>query len=156
MDGIMLDVPYFRQQRWYTCGPACLRMVLSYLQIDKSESEINTLCRVDFAGTTCEQIADAASKLNLHSEVLMNITIDDLKHILENQLPLIALVDGGILYGDIPGFGHFIVIVGIESEDVIYHDPEIRASCRTQVDDFLDAWRQFEFLGVRIWKPEKK
>ncbi len=139
MDRIILDVPYFRQRRWYTCGSACLWMVLSYLQIDKSESEINALCQADFSGTTCGQIADAAEQLNLHSEVLMNITVDVLRQILEDQLPFIALVDGGILYGGIPGFGHFIVIVGIEGEYIIYHDPEIGPNCRTLIADLLDA-----------------
>jgi len=71
-------------------------------------------------------------------------------------LPLIALVDGGMLYGGISGFGHFIVIVGTEGEDIIYHDPEIGPNCRTRIADLLDAWCQFESLGVKIWRSEKK
>ena len=156
LDTIILDVPYYRQQRWYTCGPACLRMVLSYLQIDKSENEISNLCQADFFGTTCEQIATAANQLNLHSEVVINTTVDDLKQILETQFPLIALIDAGILYRDILGIGHFIVIIGIQGEDIVYHDPEIGSSCRARTVDLLEAWRQFEFLGVKIWSPERK
>jgi len=131
-------------------------MVLSYFQIDRSEGEINTLCQADFSGTTCGQIADVAEQLNLHSEVLMNITVDTLKQMLSSKLPLIALIDGGILYGGIPGFGHFIVIIGIEGREIVYHDPEIGSNCRTRIADLLDAWCQFEFLGVKIWKPERK
>lgn len=67
-------------------------------------------------------VVDVIALLNLYLEVLMNITVDALKQILEDQMPLITLVDGGILYGGIPGFGHFIVIVGIEDQNIIYHD----------------------------------
>ncbi|MRG77453.1 MAG: hypothetical protein C5S33_06795 [ANME-2 cluster archaeon] len=28
---IVSEVPYYKQQEWYTCGPACLRMLLKYL-----------------------------------------------------------------------------------------------------------------------------
>ena len=71
----MLDVPYFRQEKWYNCGPACLRMALSYLGINKSEEEVADLCEADLAGVTCDQIADAAERLGLCSEVSLNTLI---------------------------------------------------------------------------------
>ncbi|MCD6456521.1 MAG: C39 family peptidase [Methanophagales archaeon] len=35
-----LKIPYFRQEKWFTCGPACLRMLLTFIGIEISEDEI--------------------------------------------------------------------------------------------------------------------
>ena len=131
-------------------------MVLFYLSIAKSEEEVSALCEADLIGVTCDQIADAADRLGLCSEVLIHTSEDHLEVLLRRGSPLIALVDAGWLYYDITGFGHFVLIVGVEQEEVVYHDPEVGRHCRRKIAEFFEAWERFECLGVRIWKPGRK
>lgn len=131
-------------------------MNLFYISVEKSEEEVRALCEADLAGVTCDQIADAADRLGLCSEVLSHISEDYLEALFIRGSPLIALVDAGWLYDDIAGFGHFVLIVGIEQEEIVYHDPEIGAHCRRRIPEFFEAWGRFECLGVRVWKPETK
>jgi len=39
-----IKVPFFRQEVWYSCGPACMRMILAFLGIIKTEEEITEVC----------------------------------------------------------------------------------------------------------------
>jgi len=48
---INLDVPYFKQHNLVTCGPYCVKMVLSYLGIEKSIGEICESCNYCSQGT---------------------------------------------------------------------------------------------------------
>lgn len=41
----MLKIPYFKQNRDYTCGPACLRMVLAYYGIQQDEVTLDDAMR---------------------------------------------------------------------------------------------------------------
>ncbi|PIN94126.1 hypothetical protein COU56_03175, partial [Candidatus Pacearchaeota archaeon CG10_big_fil_rev_8_21_14_0_10_31_9] len=40
---MMVQIPYYEQETNYTCGPACMRMVLGSLGIKKSEKQITKL-----------------------------------------------------------------------------------------------------------------
>ena len=120
-----LDVPYFGQEKSTTCGPACVRMVTAYNGIAQSEAELEDLCETSWLGNTCEELASGCQKLGLRAEVVENLTQDDLEGFLRNDIPLIALLDPGILYDGIQGFGHFVVISGLERGMVYYHDPDL-------------------------------
>jgi predicted double-glycine peptidase len=48
----MLQVPYFSQNRDYTCGPVCLRMVLAYWGYETDEVSLSMLCGTTVFGTS--------------------------------------------------------------------------------------------------------
>lgn len=153
---MILDIPFFQQEQWWTCGPACLRMVLASLGVDTSEEDLVEICGTDSAGSTCDELAEAAEKLSLEAEVIENLSVRDLRAMLENGTPFIALIDAGVLYHDIAGFGHLVVIVGLEKREVVYHDPERRGFQRAGYSQFWRAWGEFDYLGVKVWKLERK
>jgi len=41
---LKLEVPYFKQEKSTTCGPACVRMVIEYNGIQLSEMELEDVC----------------------------------------------------------------------------------------------------------------
>jgi len=49
---IVLEVPYYKQEKWYTCGPACLRMLLKYIGTSASEEGAAKACGTTELGTT--------------------------------------------------------------------------------------------------------
>ena len=72
------------------------------------------------------------------------------------HIPLIALLDPAILYYGIQGFGHFVVITGLERGMVYYHDPDLRRDLSKDVQEFFRAWVGCFFKGVKIWRSTRK
>ena len=151
-----LDVPYFKQEKSTTCGPACVRMIVAHNGTEQSEAKLEDLCETSRLGNTCEELASGCQKLGFRAEVVENLTQDDLKEFLRNGIPLIALFDPAILYGGIQGFGHFVVITGLERGMVYYHDPDLTRDMQKGVQEFFEAWTRCFFKGVKIWKFMKK
>ncbi len=143
-----IRVPYFKQESWYTCGPACLRMVLAFFGITRTESEVKAACGTTELGTTTMQISSAAQKFNLKAFSVKNANIDDIKQEIKEGRPVIVLVDPSYLYGGISGFGHFIVVVGFTNIGIIYHDPDIPdgESMLCNLETFGSAWN-----AMRCW-----
>lgn len=145
---VKLKVPFFRQENWYTCGPACLRMLLAYFGIDISEEELEKACGTTELGTTPTQISTGASKSGMDAMATKNANLENLKRSLEEGSPIIVLIDPSYIYGGIAGFGHFIVVVGIEGDKMIYHDPDPDISegefRRCEVEKFIKAWSVFK------------
>ena len=69
---------------------------------------------------------------------------------------MIALIDLAVLYVGLEGFGHFVVIIGLEGDKIWYHDPDLKGDLMRNVSDFMQAWRKLSCKGVRIWKSTKR
>jgi hypothetical protein len=65
-------------------------------------------------------------------------------------------VDPSILYGGVQGFGHFVVIVGLKEDGIIYHDPDLDKNILKDAKLFFNAWRKYSLKGVKIWRSMKK
>ena len=151
-----LEVPYFKQEKSTTCGPACVRMVLDYNGIRLSEKELEDIFETSWLGNTCEELASGVEKLGFLSEVVENFTLESLKETLNKGMPIIALLDPAVLYGGLQGFGHFVIIIGFEQNVIYYHDPDMGLELTKDVQSFFTAWVKFSFKGVTIWKSTKK
>ena len=75
-------MPYFGQKKSSTCGPACVRMVLAYNGIERSEVELEDLCETSWLGNTCEELASGCQKLGFRAEVVENLAQDDLEGVM--------------------------------------------------------------------------
>ncbi len=58
--------------------------------------------------------------------------------------------------GGLEGFGHFVVVTGVEDDKIYYHDPDLDKDLTRNISDFMKAWKKFSFKGVRIWKSLKR
>jgi len=58
---LKLEVPYFKQEKSTTCGPACVRMVIEYNGIQLSETELEDVCETSWLGNTCEELASGVN-----------------------------------------------------------------------------------------------
>jgi ABC-type bacteriocin/lantibiotic exporter with double-glycine peptidase domain len=143
---IKLKVPYFRQEKWFTCGPVCLRMIFAYFGIDVTEKALETICETTELGTIPTKISTGAANLGVEAIATKNADLEDLRRNLEDRIPVIVLIDPSYIYGGIAGFGHFVVVVGIENGEVIYHDPDVSEGkfLRSEMRKFLSAWNIFK------------
>lgn len=151
-----LEVPYFKQEKSTTCGPACIRMVLDYNGIRLSEKELEEIFETSWLGNTCEELASGVEKLGFLSEVVENFTLESLKETLNREMPVIALLDPAVLYGGLQGFGHFVIIIGLEQNVIYYHDSDMGMELAKDVQSFFISWEKFSSKGVTIWKSTKK
>ncbi len=62
-----LNVPHFKQEKWYTCGPACLRMLLAHFDVIASEEELEEAFGTTELGTTPIQIPEGAYKFGMEN-----------------------------------------------------------------------------------------
>lgn len=152
----MPKVPYFRQKRDYSCGPASLRMILSYFGLEIDEEKLIELCGTSRLGTSRFQIVEAATKVKFRADTFAELTMEQIYDILEANLPIIALIDPGKIYGGISGIGHFVVILGRMDNKVVYHDPVMGQNLVTEEEIFFQAWQGSNFRGVRIWKSTER
>lgn len=151
-----LEVPYFKQEKSTTCGPACIRMVLEYNGIRLSEKELEDIFETSWLGNTCEELASGVEKLGFLSEVVENFTLESLKETLNRGIPVIALLDPAVLYGGLQGFGHFVIIIGLEQNVIYYHDLDMAIELAKDGQLFFTTWEKFSLKGVTIWKSTKK
>ncbi|MEW6420087.1 MAG: cysteine peptidase family C39 domain-containing protein [Nitrospirota bacterium] len=151
-----LEIPYFKQGKTTTCGPACVRMVMAYNGIKKSETELEETCETSWLGNTCEELATGAQKAGFEAEVIENATMESLEDSLRSGIPIIALLDPAVLYGGVQGFGHFVVIFGLKEGMVYYHDPDLDKDLVKDAKAFFDAWSKYSFKGIKIWKSMRE
>ncbi|MGR3177688.1 MAG: hypothetical protein ACUZ8E_06490 [Candidatus Anammoxibacter sp.] len=71
-------------------------------------------------------------------------------------MPIIAIIDPALIYDGLRGFGHFVVITGLENGMIHYDDPDMEANLTIDSQTFFNAWATSSFKGVKIWKSMKK
>jgi predicted double-glycine peptidase len=134
------------------CGPASLKVVLSYYGVEKSEAELAVLCGTDRElGTTAEDLRRVAEELGFEAEVKNGSSFEDIGRWLSEGVP--AIVDwfsrGRSDASDSAvADGHYSVVVGLDDRDIFLQDPETGSLRRMDREDFLTVW--FDFTGKHI------
>lgn len=137
------------------CGPASLKIVLSYYGVDKSEKELADLAGwkkgvgVDDLG-----IKKASELLGFKMEIKDNADFNDIKSWLEKSVPVIVdwFTCGRQDLETNIADGHYSVVCGLDGEFIYLQDPEIGSIRKIKQDDFLKVW--FDFRGENIKEGE--
>lgn len=139
------------------CGPASLKIVLSYYGIYLSEEELakRTNTNRDI-GTTAEDIKRAAEELGFKAEIKNNSTLADIENWLIKDIPVIVdwFTVGRDDYPEdtISADGHYSIVCGIDDTHLYLQDPEIGKVRKITRDTFERVW--FDFTGIFI-KPDE-
>ena len=155
----MLAVPHHRQQTNYTCGPACLRMVLEYHGRTLSE---DTLTRRTGAtpedGLSPAGIARFLRRSRYSHKQQQRMTLSLLSTYLERGWPVIVAYQAWphkpsqTDLGRSWDHGHYSVVVCIRDARVCLVDPSSRRKRRwLDADKFIASWRDIENSG-RIYR----
>lgn len=133
----MLPVKPFAQSPDF-CGPACLKMVLEFYGVKKSEAELVKLSGADrLHGATGEELVEAAKKLGFIAELRDNCELDDIRHYLEQGTPVIV---DWFSHDD----GHYSVVVDMDEENIFLQDPEVGSLKALDHVTFKRVWFDFE------------
>lgn len=134
-----INVPHFLQSDDSLCGPACLRMVLAFWGIKKSEKELAVACNHTYEkGCQGEDMVRAAKQFGFDATIKNGADIKELKSLIDLGIPVI--VDW--FCGDIPE-GHSSVVVGVDEYYVYILDPWIEDMRLVPINDFIRCWFDF-------------
>lgn len=134
------------------CGPASLKMILSYYGIKKSEKELYRMCGTRKGlGTDDRGLKKAADKLGFKVAIKEKSTLKDIERWLDKDIPVIVNWFTGGRSDSIDSAvadGHYSVVVGLDNKFIYLQDPEIGSMRKLARDDFMTVW--FDFTGKYI------
>ncbi len=146
----LLNVPNVEQPNNYTSGPTSLQAVLAYygtnVNLDKLINSTNTTLE---NGTLPDNIAQAARQNGFNAQIQQNMTLQDLQQNINNGTPVIIdcqawrsnTTNLNVNWTNDTMDGHYMVVIGIDNQNVYFEDPAILGS-RGYISDqeFLDRW----------------
>jgi len=157
MEKIMLKIKSFQETlNCGFCGPASLKILLSYYGINKTEKELakisewNKVLGIDDRG-----MKKAAEKLGFKVEIKNNSSYKDIQSWLKNGVPVIVnwFTRGRNDYPESEtADGHYSVVAGLDDKFIYLQDPEIGKMRKIKRYDFMRVW--FDFKGDYI-KPKE-
>ncbi len=129
-------------------------MLLKYFGTSASEEDVAKACGTTELGTTPMKLVKGSKVFGFDADAFKYEDMNDLKYTLENGNPVIVLLDAGILYGGIQGFGHFIVITGFDNHNITYHDPDIQdgQNAKCSIDRFMQSWSALKCWAIKLQK----
>jgi ABC-type bacteriocin/lantibiotic exporter with double-glycine peptidase domain len=135
------------------CGPASLKMVLSYFGVHKSEASLARLCGTKrVIGTDVAGLVRAAEQLGFNVYVKEFSTFRDIQKWLKRGVPVI--VDwfskgrAELTVAD----GHYSVVIGLDRNWIYLVDPEFGRRRRLSRPEFRRVWFDYEGEYVRSRK----
>ncbi len=127
--------PCYRQELWYSCFATCVRMILEYYGIEKSESDLRILLKTTPRfGTICGIAEKEIKRLGFELEWKRNWTLEELDDLVSQSMPAIA---GFISKSEDT---HAVVLTDISDMHVMMVDPEIGELIRLEKLRFLELW----------------
>lgn len=156
----MLEVPHLRQSTNYSCGPACLAMVLAFH--GKAVSEATLIRRTGATpedGLSPAGIARFLRRSRYSHKQQQRMTLSLLAAYLERGWPIIVAYQAWPFkpsqtdLGRSWDHGHYSVVVGLRDGRVCLVDPSSKRPRRfLDADKFIASWRDIETRGDKIYR----
>lgn len=132
-----LNVPYFKQDTIYTCGPTSLQMVLSFYGIRESESALaEELKSTAENGTYHKNMLEAVLRRGLYCYINDESNLEELRSLLGNGIPVIVRYLERERNED-----HYGVVVGLSDEVVAINDPWAGERVHFSREEFIARWK---------------
>lgn len=140
----LLYIKPFRQSPDF-CGPASLKMILSYFDVEESEKKLAELSgHKKSTGVEAKGLLSAAKSLGFEGVIKDNCTFEDIRfYIKKKKIPII------IDWFD-SSDGHYSVVIGIDKENIYLLDPSLGTQRALKLETFKRIW--FDFPGELISK----
>jgi len=138
------------------CGPACLKIVLGYYGVEKTEKELAKMAGWEKGlGVNDKGIKRAAEALGFKVKIKNNSSFTDIEKWLKRGVPVIVdwFTRGRNDYPDSEmADGHSSVAAGLDNKFIYLQDPEIGRIRKIKKSDFMRVW--FDFRGEYL-KPRE-
>lgn len=125
----------YRQKKDYTCGPACMKVVLDYFGIKKEINElVKELKTTKKRGTDNAKMIEVIKKNKLKYVVKANSRLADIERFLKDYLVVVGYF--------IPYYqeSHYAIVKKIDAEKIYFHDTWFGSNHQYKISYFLKNW----------------
>lgn len=160
---IKIPLPSVRQTTRYSCGAAALRAIFQYYGVgpEKEADFIDMMKSTQGDGTRPSDIVATARSYGLHVKQIHNLTIKDLKTILDQQRPVITPIQAwgtNRQYKRLSS-GHYVIAIGYDEERIYFEDPVLKGNRGAlSYEEFDERWHDkdaenndYDHYGIIIW-----
>ena len=150
----LLPVPHFQQSDEGYCLPACARMVLSYLGLERDEADISQILGAKKYGTpsfAIERLSDPDIEV-----IYQEWSVAELLAMLDAGHPVIVFVRTIFLDYYQEDFAHALVIVGaaLDQHFSVQDPAQLTGPLNVSWDGLLAAWSEFDYQGAVLQKRQ--
>jgi len=140
----LLAVSHRKQEQQADCLAACAAMILDYLQVRVDYRRLIRLLRIRAYGAAFSNLRLLES-LGLRVEIGRG-DLETLRSIIEMGSPVIVALDTAYLSYWAEKTDHAIVVVGVDADMVIVHDPDLPEGPRwVPTVQFESAWLEHDY-----------
>jgi tetratricopeptide (TPR) repeat protein len=152
---VLLDGINQEYQGWNNCGPATLKMNLSYFGREDTQQEIAAITKPDAndKSVSAQELAGYAQRVGMGAIVRENGSIEVLKQLVSHGLPVI--VESGYL----PSSGwmsHFLLLIGYDEQHMTFMDSYAGPNQSASYDTMETRWREVNRRYLVVYPPEKE
>jgi ABC-type bacteriocin/lantibiotic exporter with double-glycine peptidase domain len=146
LPGNLIRLPLTRQATSYTCGISALQSVLAYYGDEFREDDLSRKLKANHReGTAYARIAKFSREHGYHVDIHKDMSLPDLKALLDSKLPVICLVQAWaerpMDYREAWSEGHYVVAVGYNAENIYFMDPSTLGNyAYIPAPEFVDRW----------------
>lgn len=130
-------VPYFRQKKNHTCGPASMKMVFRFFGLHAKEAELAKTMKTKKEGTEHWPLINIARKKGFYCYVHEKASLNQLKHFIDLGLPVIV---NYVEPRD--NEGHYAVVIGYGVRGIVLHDPWNGKEFKIEFKEFVRRWSE--------------
>jgi ABC-type bacteriocin/lantibiotic exporter with double-glycine peptidase domain len=144
-------VPQTNPEGRNSCVPACLAMVLAFQNTPTTERELCELLDTQAAGTEVWNLLLLEQHVSGSVVRLESASIERLTEALSDGVPPITFVATRHLPEWTRETIHALVVVGVESDAVLVHDPAFPTGPTSiPIARFVAAWSELDFLTAFV------
>ena len=147
----MLAIPFYRQKKHYTCGPAVLRMALAALGIRKTEEYLAKISGTSSSGTGNYGLSRALRKLKLSYTSGYRMAYKDLLPATKKGVVIVDWMPQ-LIFPEHPEFinseefnpkhdAHYAIVIAAGPSFIMLQDPVLGRRVRLPRTQFVRAWR---------------
>lgn len=142
----MKKLTFYRQQTDYTCGLACMRMILSSKNIYKTEEELKKLLLYPkYPGPTPHKgFTNICKKMKFDCLELENSSIKKIKELLKKDFNVIVS-----RYIPSQKVDHYAIVKKIDKENIYFLDPWFGKNHKYTLKYFEKKW--FDLENKKRW-----
>ncbi len=138
-------------QHWNNCGPTTLEMDLSFFGRTDTQAEIAAFTKPnpDDRNVRPDELAAYAQRAGLKTLIGENGTVDRLKWLLSNGVPVI--VETAMVKAPQGWMGHYRLLIGYDATQFNTMDSYEGANVKIKFDDLDAEWRAFNRLYLVVY-----
>ena len=132
----MINVPYFEQETPYSCGPAALKMMLLFYDVEKTEEELTARLHTnEEKGTLHRDMIRVAREENFYVFENDNSSIVEIGGLLKQKIPVIVH-----FAEPSENDNHYAVVVLLDNTHLMFNDPWNGEKIPMEISEFLTRW----------------